>query len=139
MNVIVAGSRDFNDYQLCRESLDNFFMTVIHESEQDIAIVCGMARGADMMGKWYADENGIQVIEMPADWDSYGKGAGAIRNAEMAKIGTHLIVFWDGKSVGTEHMMTIARHRKIPTTVIKYSERQNGTSTNIWPIVTEDE
>ena len=45
----------------------------------------------------------------PADWEQYGPRAGYIRNSEMAKVATHLIAFWDGRSKGTKHMIDIAR------------------------------
>jgi len=44
-----------------------------------------MAKGADLLGYQYAKMNKYPIIEMPADWNKYGKLAGYNRNVEMAK------------------------------------------------------
>lgn len=49
MKIIVAGSRTFNNYLLLKEILDNLDITITE-------IVCGEARGADLLGKKYAYE-----------------------------------------------------------------------------------
>ena len=41
--VIVAGGRDFGDYQLLRKTLDNLLCNITEE----IVVVCGQAKGAD--------------------------------------------------------------------------------------------
>ena len=43
MKVIVAGSKTFNKYILIKETLDNRDITITE-------IVCGEARGADLLG-----------------------------------------------------------------------------------------
>jgi hypothetical protein len=45
----------------------------------------------------------------PAQWSIYGKGAGYIRNREMAQYADALIAFWDGKSKGTKNMIDEAK------------------------------
>ena len=99
MNIIIAGSRSFVDYTLLRQQLDCYFQNITP------VIICGEARGADTLGKRYAESHGLEVISMPADWNKYGKSAGYRRNEEMAKIADELIAFWDGKSKGTKHMI----------------------------------
>mgnify|MGYP001668368856 CR=1 FL=1 len=44
--VIVAGGRDFNNYKGLSDSLDYLLKNI----NDDIQIVCGMARGADRLG-----------------------------------------------------------------------------------------
>lgn len=75
MKVIIAGSRSFNDYKLLCEKCD-----AILSNQKDIEIVCGMARGADLLGKQYAESRGYPVKEFPADWDRLKNAAGPIRN-----------------------------------------------------------
>lgn len=53
----------------------------------------------------YAKEHGLPCFKYSADWDTHGKAAGHIRNAEMRKVQTHLLVFWDGESRGTKEMI----------------------------------
>jgi len=103
MKVIIAGGRDFNDYEkLCR------FCDKVLSKQNEIEIVSGTARGADKLGEKYAVDNGYDIKRFPADWDRYGKSAGYRRNAQMAEYADALIAFWDGKSKGTEHMINLA-------------------------------
>lgn len=72
-------------------------------------IISGGAQGADFLGEQYARSNKIPLKIKKADWGTHGKGAGMIRNIEMAKMADALIVLWDMKSKGTEHMIKIAK------------------------------
>ena len=117
MNLIVAGGRDFTDYHLLRTKLDHLLSNT---DKEEVTILCGMARGADLLGKRYADENEIDVWEYPANWDKYGKQAGYLRNSDMADNATHLVAFWDGESRGTKHMIDLATKKCLVVRVIKY-------------------
>lgn len=116
--IIIAGGRDFMDYNLLKEKVNKILQEkrVSHK----IVIISGCARGADTLGLRYASENAFDVEEYPADWDKYGKKAGYMRNVEMAKDADALIAFWDGKSKGTKHMIDIATERNLPIRVIRY-------------------
>lgn len=116
--VIIAGGRDFVDYNLLREKVNNIFID--KRLTHKIVIVSGCARGADTLGMRYASENILDIEEYPADWDKYGKKAGYMRNVEMAENADALIAFWDGKSKGTKHMIDIAKERNLPIRVIRY-------------------
>ena len=65
MKVIVAGGRDFRDWDLLSATLDE---------EKDLIdeVVCGEAKGADLAGKHWAELNDIPVISFCADWSIYG-------------------------------------------------------------------
>ena len=115
MKLIIAGGRDFNNYDRLE-----YVLSVLLKNQKPFAIVCGMARGADALGRSWGLNNGIEIIEMPADWGQYGKGAGYIRNKEMAKIATHCICFWDGKSRGTKHMIDLAKEFNLNLRVVNY-------------------
>lgn len=108
--VIVAGSRDFTDYELLKRKLD---VILANKSPKDITIVSGTARGADQLGERYATERGYNIARFPADWDTFGKSAGHRRNAQMADNADALIAFWDGKSRGTGGMIDIAKKRDL--------------------------
>lgn len=92
MKVIVAGSRDFNDYELLKSRLNYYF------NGKQVEIVSGKARGADSLGEKYAKENSLIIKEFPADWETYGRAAGYRRNEEMAKYATHAVIFGTGKA-----------------------------------------
>lgn len=119
--VIVAGGRDFNDYELLKSTLDESFRTIINEGIE-IQIVCGEAKGADQLGKRYAQEHGIPVVSFPAEWNRYGKSAGYRRNVEMAKYANALIAFWNGESKGTKHMIDTAKQFGLSATVVRYGD-----------------
>lgn len=57
------------------------------------------------MGELWAKKHGIPVAPFPADWNKFGKRAGAIRNADMAMYADALVAVWDGKSRGTRDMI----------------------------------
>jgi len=116
MHVIVAGSRTVVDYAYVAKCLDNILGD---EPDVQITIISGTAKGADSMGaKWANLTNGITLVEMPAQWDRYGKSAGYRRNQDMANIASHVIVFWDGKSRGAKHMIDIAKKQDLPCRVL---------------------
>lgn len=107
MKLIIAGSRTLDIDASCGVSLHN--LTNITE------VVCGMAKGVDLAGKYFAENDWkqdyplcsdykIPVAEFPADWDKHGKSAGHIRNAEMAKYADALLLIWDGESRGSANM-----------------------------------
>ena len=119
IKVIIAGTRDFNDYAFLKKNVD-YFLQGINPNNEKIEIVSGNARGADKLGEKYAKDNNISLMCFPADWNKYGKSAGYIRNEQMAKEANALIAFWDGKSKGTKHMIDIARSKGLLIRVIKY-------------------
>ena len=115
MKVIIAGGRGFNDYDLLCRKADK-----ILSRQSEIEIVSGAARGADKLGERYADERGYTIKRFPADWGTFGKKAGYMRNEDMAEYADALIAFWDGTSKGTKHMIDIARNNDLKVRVITY-------------------
>jgi hypothetical protein len=119
MKIIVAGSRDITDFNYIETSLCELINTLNISS--DIEIVSGKAIGVDTLGKDFARKHCYKLKEFPADW-SLGKGAGYIRNIEMAKYADMLVAFWNGKSKGTKHMIDIATKRGLIVYVYKPNE-----------------
>ena len=115
MRVIIAGSRDFNDYNSLERK-----MNVILKNQDDVTIISGTARGADKLGERYAGENHHKLEKYPAMWDLYGKSAGYKRNEEMAKVADSCVVFWDGKSSGTKHMIDLVKKFNLKLRVINF-------------------
>jgi len=114
MKIIIAGSRNFNDYNLLKSSCDNLLTQFTN-----IEIVSGTARGADKLGERYAREKGYDIKQFPANWN-LGKSTGYIRNDEMAQYSDMLIAFWDGTSKGTKHMIDLANKRGIKVEIVNY-------------------
>jgi hypothetical protein len=85
-------------------------------------IISGHARGPDLAGEEYARSHGIECRIFHARWQVHGKGAGPIRNAQMAEAANRwgdgaLLALWDGKSEGTTDMIVRARNAGLPTVV----------------------
>jgi hypothetical protein len=78
-------------------------------------VLCGTARGADMLGAQWAITNRVPITYYPADWHPGGgpldRSAGHKRNAVMAEQGEALIALWDGTSPGTRWTIELARKR----------------------------
>ena len=115
--VIIAGCRDFNDYELLKEKCDYFLQD---EKKEDVVIISGHASGADALGERYAQERGFQLETFPADWKAHGWAAGPIRNARMSSAANALIAFWDGKSRGTKNMIETAKNHNLKVVVVRY-------------------
>lgn len=118
LKLIVAGGREFKDYQ--RLSAEIFAYAEGVGDNVGVSLVSGMARGADALGYRFAKEHNVKVYEFPADWNKYGKRAGYLRNAEMAQFADALMAFWDGKSRGTKHMIDYMTQMGKPVVVVRY-------------------
>lgn len=114
MKFIIAGGRDFSNYNLLKESCDLLLLQKVQE------VISGDARGADSLGEKWASENKIRTTIFPANWNKYGKSAGYKRNVQMADYADGLIAFWDGNSRGTKHMIDIAKEKGLEVHVISY-------------------
>lgn len=123
--VIVAGSRGFKDFPLMVKELDKFLEG---REPTEVKVVSGTASGGDKYGERYAKKRGIGVERYPADWDKHGKSAGYIRNGDMANLSQACVVFWDGKSKGTKHMIDLAKKNKLDLHVVIYKpdEAEDG-------------
>lgn len=109
--VIVAGSRDFNDYEKLSETL---IRLLCRFELSNVEIVSGGANGADKLGERFAKEHGCLLRIFPAEWDEFGKSAGYRRNVQMAEHSDACVVFWNGSSKGAKHMIDIAQRIGLP-------------------------
>lgn len=101
MRVIIAGSRDYDNYDGLLEA--------INDSAFEISVVVsGGAKGADALGERYAIAMNKPLDIHKADWKAHGRGAGPVRNKKMAENADALIAIWDGQSRGTKHMIDTA-------------------------------
>ncbi len=118
MRVIVCGGRDyadtaFFDDMMFRLHLEHGFTVVVH----------GAAPGADTLAKLWAEKNSIIQEPHPANWKTYGNGAGPIRNREMAKLGARLCIAFPGGR-GTDNMVRTANSFQIPVIRPKKTARE---------------
>jgi hypothetical protein len=116
VRVLVCGSRNWTNTGAIYSKLAEYGcgyapFTLIH----------GNARGADSIAADYAKDRAKEILAFPANWNLYGKAAGAIRNRQMLEEGRPELVlaFWDGVSKGTWHMINLARKAGVKVEIIK--------------------
>lgn len=110
MKTIIAGSRSISDDTLIREAIEESRFIITE-------IVCGEAKGVDILGKLWGSLHKIPVKSFPASWHKFGLTAGFNRNTQMAEYADALIAVWDGESRGTLDMITQMRLLKKPVYV----------------------
>jgi hypothetical protein len=113
LKIGVVGSRNFNDYQLLKKTLDNYLDMVF-------LIVSGGAKGADSLAERWANENSVKTLIFKPDWTQYGKSAGYIRNEKIVRESDLIIAFWDGISKGTNHTINITKKMGKKIIIIKF-------------------
>lgn len=104
MRVIIAGGRAFFDRLAIAEAIDASGFTITE-------LVCGGARGADLTAALIIHARDLPIRLFPADWDTFGKAAGAIRNRQMAQYADALIAMPGGD--GTADMILQASRHKL--------------------------
>jgi len=115
VKVIVAGSRGVTDYLQVVEAMSNAALFGIVPT----CVFSGTARGVDRLGERWASERGVLIRYFPADWDTLGKRAGYVRNAQMADNADALVALWDGDSRGTKHMIDLASAKGLEVMVFR--------------------
>lgn len=113
MKIIIAGGRNFHNLDIMDKILSE------NVTSED-SIISGDAKGADTLGIIWAQKHKVPVHHFPAKWIQQGKSAGFIRNAVMADYADVAIIFWDGKSKGTEHMIKTMKKKNKPCWVYDY-------------------
>ena len=130
MKVIVAGGRDFKDYELLKCTLDNFQQEYANITE----VVSGGARGSDKLGEKYANENTIPIKRFVPDWEGLGKKAGFVRNRQMGDYAKEhngmLVAFWDRQSKGTKGMIDYATKIGLKSVVAYYNVEVSDDKTD---------
>src|SRR5258705_2198455 len=113
MKVLVTGGRGFKDAELLRATLARLSSQV-----QFTELIHGGAQGADTLAQEWALEQKIPIKMFRADWESYGKAAGPIRNQQMLAEGKpDLVVAFQG-GCGTANMVRRAQQAAVPVVEI---------------------
>lgn len=79
MELLITGSRDFDDYGRMCHTLEPFV-------DRATRVIHGAAPGADALASRWAYENKIDVLAYGAKWGRYGSAAGGIRNSKMLRL-----------------------------------------------------
>jgi hypothetical protein len=112
VKAIVCGGRDFSDLKYLESCLDKCrqWWGLNH-------IITGGAKGADSLAHHWALKRHLNTEVFHAQWDTYGKGAGMIRNRLMLTQLPQVVVAFKGGN-GTENMITISRQAGIPVLIL---------------------
>lgn len=127
MRTIVAGSRGFFNYAQLEKFLNEL-------QPPASVIISGGAKGADRLAIQYANRHKVALEVYYPDWRGQGKAAGLKRNMLMAEKAERLVAFWDGRSRGTEHMISTARAYGLPTLVVECKELDPRRLREYFPI-----
>lgn len=123
MNIIIAGGRDFNDYELLKKEVDDFIKTYKNPHEM-VTIFSGGAKGADSLGEKYAKDNNCPLYLFPVKWRDSENIVEMLRNIEMAKLADAVIVFWDKKSKGSAHMIAQSSKHNLRLKIVYYDNNK---------------
>jgi hypothetical protein len=119
MRILITGSRDWGDLA----SIRNAILSESMKTRDNVVIVHGGARGADYLAGRVADELKLDVEVYKADWDTYGKRAGYIRNDKMVNLGADIcLAFIRNESKGATMCAELAEKAGIPVKVWRYNE-----------------
>lgn len=102
--VIVCGGRNYDDRPHFTAAMKR-----LHKERRFTCIIEGGANGADALARAFAKLNGLESVTFPADWASFPRAAGPIRNRQMIEEGhPDLVIAFPGK-MGTANMVMQAR------------------------------
>lgn len=142
MRILVCGGRDFGDipsvlhptyhekvdeYKFIQQKLSE--IAKVYSSHYnpddnwlpfDLVIIEGGAKGVDRAAGDWATNNYALLKVYPADWNTYGKAAGYIRNQRMLDEGEpDLVVAFPGGK-GTDMMIKLALRAGVEVLKIEY-------------------
>ncbi len=118
VQLIIAGGRDFNNQALVVERLQA--LEELGLFTNGVELICGMARGADNMGRLVFEQAGLPIHAYHPDWSGLGNRAGFVRNAQMGDAADMALIFWDGQSKGTKHMIDYMEKLNKPVYLVRY-------------------
>ena len=109
--VLITGSRDWD-----RPEVIAYALGIALGQLGPFILVHGDARGADRMAAELHESYGFTSEPHPANWESLGKRAGFVRNAEMVDLGADLcLAFIKNNSKGASMCADLAEKAGIPT------------------------
>lgn len=117
--VIIAGGRDFNDYDLLEDFCDQCLAS---KERAQVVTISGKLAGADTLGERYARNRGFRTVYVKADPEKHGAMCQGIfgRNKEMVGQADAAIIFWNGTSNDMWNLRQECRNAGIPFRVKKY-------------------
>jgi predicted Rossmann-fold nucleotide-binding protein len=126
LRVLVCGGREYKNNKKVYEILDLIKslcdankISDLSVDRNKLVIIQGGANGADRLASSWAKDRNVEQEEYPADWNTYGRAAGFIRNSLMLKSGKPDMVIAFPGNTGTKMMISLAQKAGIPVEVIE--------------------
>lgn len=107
--VLVCGGRDYVDQVRAFAVLNHY-----HTTNPFSVVIHGAARGADALAGQWAITRGVAQQAFPADWNTHGRSAGHIRNAQMLREGKPDVVIAFPGGRGTANMIDQSTRAGVP-------------------------
>lgn len=127
--ILVCGSRNYGqekfEYWIIRTILDELLRHWRDHNSDKMTLIEGGGKGADSVAFDWARDEYLRVdhLSFPADWDTYGKAAGPIRNQQMLDEGRPdlVLAFTSNlkESKGTKDMVTRAAKAGVEVRIIE--------------------
>lgn len=112
--ILICGDRNWSNAQVIHARMDKL--------PEDVIVITGGADGADRIAFFYASAVlGVPTKVFNADWRSYGRAAGPMRNKAMLDEQPDLVIAFHNdieKSKGTKNCLGQAKNRGIKTELI---------------------
>lgn len=129
--ILICGNRNWTD----EETIEDFIKTL----SQDVVVIHGGCRGADMIADKMARKHGL-TVDPPyfAKWELYGKAAGPKRNKQMIIEGRpdRVVAFHNNlsESKGTANMIKQAKEHGLPCDIRTNKPRVTAVETIAKPV-----
>lgn len=117
MLILVCGGRGYTNRPRLYEVLD----MIIEKYGEDLEILHGAAKGADLMSEDWAKSREIPYRGVPAKWTKLKKRAGYDRNARMADLKPDRCIAFPGGD-GTAMMTALCFRKDIPVYKIDWED-----------------
>ena len=88
--------------------------------ENTTEIFSGGAIGIDTSARNFAREHHIFLTDILPEYDLYGRSAPLIRNDLIISLADKVIIFWDGKSRGTNYIVKKCKQTNKPFDLYLY-------------------
>lgn len=123
MKLAIVGSRDLDEDVAARAIYAGIMSYVECWGEDVNEIVSGGAKGADTLAKKFTEDYHIKYTEFLPDWKTHGRGAGFVRNGQIADYADKCLAVWNGDSNGTRHAIECFLERGKDVTVVRVPHR----------------
>jgi len=117
--VLISGSREFIDMDRAFDELDKIVEFIKLESETDeVTIVTSGSKGAEYVGRQYANQYDYELLELKPEWDIHGKSAGYINHRRLVNKASDVIILKTGPCKITDNLVSLARSKDINVYIV---------------------